>query len=468
MGEEASMRRHSSIMNLQYQPPLQTQVSQADVGHSPIISVDDAQSTGDSIPFMNSANIGVNSVANSCTSSYIGNKYNEEKLAGGNIDFDDTIDGGAFSTKPKQRVMPTDRRSQFGSGNYGVTQRPKPLFRSSMTALPSEAKKMISENRIQRRDSVASKISRPKYRRTLTSGMLSATTHSEYAKNTLPPKPVSQTSDFRCKDNKAFGFYTGTISKDQQPHGRGKMVYDDGLIIQGIWSNGKLIVRDSQSLYKPNRIPGYSLGSMAQKRDIADVSSEATVVAVHKLRVGDCAFVCRSDGTWSYALVKSRSDADNDEAITFQVDTQGSIKICKILQFASHVRLPKEPDILPGYSIGDVGLEKDMIVVDPSSHYSAVKSISRLRINDGAFIQRSDHRWTYAIVKDRSDGDGDDDEASLTFQVDKIGSFKVAKRPLWGTYVRRVNSSNKNTSLTEEETKTFSSLVEKAKAHLYD
>lgn len=65
--------------------------------------------------------------------------------------------------------------------------------------------------------------------------------------------------------------------------------------------------------YEPFLLPDYSISDFVRNEDM----ETATVDNVYELQIGDCAFIRRSNGTWSYAVVKSRLDGDHP-SITFQ------------------------------------------------------------------------------------------------------------------------------------------------------
>jgi len=184
--------------------------------------------------------------------------------------------------------------------------------------------------------------------------------------------------------------------------------------------------------YEPYQLPGYSIGDKSRKEDMASLSREETIAAVSNLHVNDCAWIRRSDGTWSYAIVKARSDGD-DVSIAFQVNPRGSTKQISIKQCAGHICLPAKPDVHPGYSVGDPGRDGDIC-----SQKESEKSVLKLRIGDGGFVKRSDGSWVYGIVKDRTDGD----DATVTFQVNARGSTKVIAMSQCGKFVRRIKHND--------------------------
>jgi len=262
--------------------------------------------------------------------------------------------------------------------------------------------------------------------------------------------------DFRCSDsNGDFGFYTGTlaalhmgtIDEKDVPHGRGEMVYDDSKIAWGVWSKGILQVKVPQSRekYEPFLLPGYLVGDVG----LSDDMMKAKAVAVSKLHVNDCAWIRRSDRTWSYAIVKSRSDGD-DASITFQVNPRGSTKTIGTAQWAGHVRLSAKHDVHPGYSVGDPGRDEDMMI---ASQKETVLSASRLRIGDGGFVARSNGAWVYAIVIDRTDGDN----AKITFEINHERCTKSIPISQCGRCVRCIKHEHRD--ISDDEANIISQLT---------
>lgn len=172
-----------------------------------------------------------------------------------------------------------------------------------------------------------------------------------------------------------------------------------------------------------------------------------TTEAISRLHVGDCAFVRRGDGTWTYSTVARRSDADGgggvESTITFRVDSGRSTKRIGADKWAGHVRLPAPAaDVLPGFSVGDppsVG-GSDMIL---TSREETVLAVSELREGDAAFLKRSDGSWSYAILISRPDGD----DPEIKFQINERGSTKSIKISQCGNYVRCINHNKHHADL---------------------
>ncbi|KAL7477062.1 hypothetical protein ACHAW6_002878 [Cyclotella cf. meneghiniana] len=111
--------------------------------------------------------------------------------------------------------------------------------------------------------------------------------------------------------------------------------------------------------------------------------------------------------------------------------------------FVSSVWCNGNPKIL---RLGDRGTAYDMIYEPDQS--KASQRVANLRIHDFAFVYRSDHTWTYAIIADRP-VDGNGAEASIRFVLDESGNTKTLKKKHWARYVRLVNTNPLRTLLSE-------------------
>jgi len=158
---------------------------------------------------------------------------------------------------------------------------------------------------------------------------------TEYRKS--KPKKVNGLpwSDY----NGQSGRYTGEVNDQYLPHGKGEMVYDRGVITAGVWYNGVLDTEApvTEEKYVPDRLSYYSVGDKGRQEDMVIESKRATSAAVATIRVNDAAFVRRSDGTWTYAVVKDRTDGDNP-TIRFKVNARGSTKAFPMSQWGTYVR----------------------------------------------------------------------------------------------------------------------------------
>jgi hypothetical protein len=111
--------------------------------------------------------------------------------------------------------------------------------------------------------------------------------------------------------------------------------------------------------------------------------------------------------------------------------------------FVSSVWCNGNPKIL---RLGDTGTSYDMIF-EPDQN-KASQHVANLRIHDFAFVYRSDHSWTYAIIADRP-VEGNGAEASIRFVLDESGNTKTLKKEHWARYVRLVNTNPLRNLLSE-------------------
>lgn len=157
------------------------------------------------------------------------------------------------------------------------------------------------------------------------------------------------------------GRYTGAVNEQYLPNGQGVMIYDRGLISAGIWYNGVLDTEDSASRaqiaateveapkneHTPAAVPAkvlpkYTIGDTGRTEDMIIDTKKVTAALIAEFRPGDAAFVCRTDGRWTYAVAKSRTHGDN-AAIKFKVNIRGSTKEFPMSQWGGFVRPIREP-----------------------------------------------------------------------------------------------------------------------------
>jgi hypothetical protein len=140
--------------------------------------------------------------------------------------------------------------------------------------------------------------------------------------------------------NGQSGRYTGEVNEQYLPHGKGEMVYDKGFVSAGIWYNGVLDTEEPVSMdgYVPDRLPNYEIGDKGSDDDMIITSKRETAAAVAQIRVNDAAFVRRTDGSWTYAIVKDRVDDGRNQSIRFKVNTRGSTKAFPPSQWGTYIR----------------------------------------------------------------------------------------------------------------------------------
>ncbi|KAL3806862.1 hypothetical protein ACHAXA_010922 [Cyclostephanos tholiformis] len=121
---------------------------------------------------------------------------------------------------------------------------------------------------------------------------------------------------------------------------------------------------------------------------------------------------------------------------------------------ASSSRVPIH---LPTYNLGDEG---------KPNHYDA--SISReaaadeaksLTVGDAAFIKRSDLKWTYAVVTEKTE---EGDSLVLRFEVDKDKNRKSFPQAQWGKYIRVIHVEESELASLQAEADKMNQLEAKA------
>lgn len=136
------------------------------------------------------------------------------------------------------------------------------------------------------------------------------------------------------------GHYTGEVNLKTQPHGRGVLVYENGLVLDCHWCNGApsperndhsadtsqrkkkhaAVVTEKES----NQIhPDYDLGMTARSRhDMKKEDPDEAMEGISRLKALDFAFVRRSNDQWTYSIISDRTD----DSIRFVVDEVGRTK----------------------------------------------------------------------------------------------------------------------------------------------
>jgi hypothetical protein len=133
-----------------------------------------------------------------------------------------------------------------------------------------------------------------------------------------------------------------------QPHGIGCLQYPDGTAFTCEWSNGSPLGNycyyqaDSEPVSPRESLP--ILGYVARPEDMqAETEPQRAQEHVSSLEVHSFAFVLRSNGEWTYAIVSDRQSGP-DASIRFVLDTKGSTKIIKAKHWSRYIRLVKNVD----------------------------------------------------------------------------------------------------------------------------
>ena len=134
------------------------------------------------------------------------------------------------------------------------------------------------------------------------------------------------------------GHYTGQVNSMIQPHGRGILVYENGLVLDCNWCNGSpstgMDGASTAAAASPQKRapsdenrskqfhPDYDLGMPARSHDMKDEDPDKALKGISCLKKFDFAFVRRSNEQWTYSIISDRTD----DCIRFVVDEVGRTK----------------------------------------------------------------------------------------------------------------------------------------------
>ena len=140
------------------------------------------------------------------------------------------------------------------------------------------------------------------------------------------------------------GHFTGEVNSMIQPHGKGILVYENGLVLDCNWCNGTPSEGSTPSAginddtaatsqkehaavvseEKSNQfLPDYDLGMAARSRhDMKEEDPDKAMEGISRLKKLDFAFVKRSNKQWTYSIICDRTE-DN---IRFVIDEVGRTK----------------------------------------------------------------------------------------------------------------------------------------------
>jgi hypothetical protein len=141
--------------------------------------------------------------------------------------------------------------------------------------------------------------------------------------------------------------YTGQVNEFIRPNGLGCLVYKDGTAFTSIWSNGTPVglssyqAKPQLASSMPQDPHGFKLGDVARPQDMhIDPNPQMAHDRAASLRLNSFAFVLRSTGDWTYAIVSDGSNQSGPEAsIKFVVDTRGRTKTIKARHWSRYIRL---------------------------------------------------------------------------------------------------------------------------------
>jgi len=136
------------------------------------------------------------------------------------------------------------------------------------------------------------------------------------------------------------GHFTGEVNSKIQPHGRGILVYENGLVLDCNWCNGTPSpernghTADNSQREKRHAAvaderkssqfhPDYDLGMTARSRhDMRKEDPDEAMEGISRLKALDFAFVRRSNNQWTYSIISDRTD----DSIRFVIDEIGRTK----------------------------------------------------------------------------------------------------------------------------------------------
>ena len=100
--------------------------------------------------------------------------------------------------------------------------------------------------------------------------------------------------------------------------------------------------------------------------------------------------------------------------------------------------MTQKPISLEGYSIGKEGEPHHFNAL--TNREDAAIAAKVLEVGDAAFIKRSDLKWTYALVVEKSiESEG----VILRFEVDQDKNRKSFPEKQWGKYIRVIQIEEK-------------------------
>ena len=186
-------------------------------------------------------------------------------------------------------------------------------------------------------------------------GTGSQRTNAQTTANNIRRKPKRQVVSWLPwrDDRGTLGHYTGQVNERRQPDGRGALIYEGGSAKTSIWKNGTPIrfwipgekkkkkkkTRSSgvnkKQMSSSNRndisnfdrstfLPHLDLGDAGTTRDMIlfEHSPSIALKIMNSLRVHDFAFIQRSSGQWTYAIIAEK----REDAIRFVVNGNGDTK----------------------------------------------------------------------------------------------------------------------------------------------
>lgn len=205
------------------------------------------------------------------------------------------------------------------------------------------------------------------------------------------------------------GNYTGEVNNMIQPHGKGVLVYENGLVLDCMWCNGTSI-KPASALSRNETLPSASENTAAPPSNIAN-STET-----------------RRNSTNQGSKISRENSSKPEELKKRASTTRGG----EIAHKSSSIQNDTSRS---DYNLGDNALSDDHTIIEPSRE-EAMKHISSLKVFDFAFVRRTNGKWTYSIISDRS-------ENMIRFVVDENGRTKQLERQYWVSNIRRARAEVK-------------------------
>jgi hypothetical protein len=169
-----------------------------------------------------------------------------------------------------------------------------------------------------------------------------------------------------------IGKYTGQINDQGQPHGNGTLIYREESTTTCIWENGvpvrpcspsdppqELQARPSPPSQNKTYIHNLKLGDVGHPRCMmpAFASQPLALEKINSLQTYDFAFILRSNGQWTYAILADRQEY----FVLFVADAVGTTKALGKNHWATSIRLVNPAAAcIPGVKSGNTDSNKEV------------------------------------------------------------------------------------------------------------
>ncbi|KAL3787528.1 hypothetical protein HJC23_013737 [Cyclotella cryptica] len=147
------------------------------------------------------------------------------------------------------------------------------------------------------------------------------------------------------------GERTGHVNQLIEPHGIGWIQYRDGSVLMANWCKG-LRMRPTCDIALSRLVPplqgrrALTLGDIATPNEmIIEPNPQKAHENAASLRIHSFAFILRSNGDWTYAILANRPiECGSEASIRFVLDTEGRSKILKSKYWSKCIRLVKDSE----------------------------------------------------------------------------------------------------------------------------